>query len=247
MNSRIQDEELSPAKRIVFFDTLRGFTLLSMIAFHSTYDLAYLYGFNLPWFTSSPFQDAWRASISWTFLLLAGWMTQHSRNNLKRGLSYAIAAIIVYLVTSFASVDTPISFGILYCMAFCTIVYSATSFIFKRFNPYIAIIICIGLFAFTYNVPASVYPFNGLSWLGFPSRGFASGDYYPPLPYFFLYAIGVNSAIIYLRNKKRKDAYPAWMKRDFCPPLTMIGRHSLIIYLAHQPIVLVALALALGR
>lgn len=85
MNAKASAGERKPAERIVFFDTLRGLTILSMVAFHTTYDLAYLYGYDMPWFTSTLFQDIWRASISWTFLILAGWMTQHSRNNLKRG------------------------------------------------------------------------------------------------------------------------------------------------------------------
>lgn len=56
-------------KRITIFDTIRGFTMLSMAGFHACYDLAYLYGWNMPWFTQTIFQDIWRASISWVLLL----------------------------------------------------------------------------------------------------------------------------------------------------------------------------------
>ena len=51
-------------KRITIFDTVRGFTMISMAGFHACYDLAYLYGWDMPWFTQSVFQDIWRASIS---------------------------------------------------------------------------------------------------------------------------------------------------------------------------------------
>lgn len=54
-------------KRITIFDTVRGFTMISMAGFHACYDLAYLYGWDMPWFTQSVFQDVWRASISWVF------------------------------------------------------------------------------------------------------------------------------------------------------------------------------------
>lgn len=54
-------------KRITIFDTIRGFTMLSMVGFHACYDLAYLYGWDMPWFTETVFQDIWRASISWVF------------------------------------------------------------------------------------------------------------------------------------------------------------------------------------
>lgn len=42
-------------KRITVFDTIRGFTMLSMAGFHTCYDLAYLYGFKMPWFTQTIF------------------------------------------------------------------------------------------------------------------------------------------------------------------------------------------------
>lgn len=235
------DGQCEPAKRIVIFDTLRGLIILSMVAFHATYDLAYLYEYDLPWFTSSPFQNIWRSSISWTFLIIAGWMTQHSRNNYKRGLSYAFTALLIYVVTLIANVDTPISFGIIYCMAFSTILYEAGSAQFKRINPLFGISICLALFVLTHNIPNKVYSFFGLSWLGFPAPGFASGDYYPPIPFFFMYAIGAYSAIKYLKGCKDGSRYPDWTKRDLCPPLTMIGRHSLAIYLVHQPIILAIL------
>lgn len=71
-------------KRITIFDTVRGFTMISMAGFHACYDLAYLYDWDMPWFTQTVFQDIWRASISWVFLFIAGWMCTLSRNNVKR-------------------------------------------------------------------------------------------------------------------------------------------------------------------
>ena len=57
-------------KRITIFDTVRGFTMISMAGFHACYDLAYLYDWDMPWFTQTIFQDIWRASISWVFLFI---------------------------------------------------------------------------------------------------------------------------------------------------------------------------------
>lgn len=56
-------------KRITIFDTVRGLTMISMAGFHACYDLAYLYDWDMPWFTQTVFQDIWRASISWVFCL----------------------------------------------------------------------------------------------------------------------------------------------------------------------------------
>ena len=91
-----------------------------MVSFHICYDLSYLYALPMDWFTLGSFQDIWRCSISWTFLFLAGWSTSFSRNNLKRGLLYSAMALLVWIATSVASVDTPVTYGILFCMGAST-------------------------------------------------------------------------------------------------------------------------------
>lgn len=98
-------------KRITVFDTIRGFTMLSMAGFHACYDLAYLYGWKMPWFTQTIFQDIWRASISWVFLFIAGWMCTLSRNNIKRAVKYAAAALVVWVATTLVSVDDSVNFA----------------------------------------------------------------------------------------------------------------------------------------
>ena len=45
-------------KRITIFDTVRGFTMISMAGFHACYDLAYLYDWNMPW-SSTELSVAW--------------------------------------------------------------------------------------------------------------------------------------------------------------------------------------------
>lgn len=79
--------ELSPKNhtegRVVFFDIWRGFVIVSMVLFHFVYDLVYLSSIHLSWF-ASPFIDIWRASISWSFLLLQD-LCAHSQRTLSEG------------------------------------------------------------------------------------------------------------------------------------------------------------------
>lgn len=231
-------------RRIAFFDELRGLTIISMAAFHACYDLAYLYGLPMPWFTTGPFQDIWRDSISWTFLALAGWMTSLSRNNARRGLVYAAAAAAVFAATTVAAVDTPVSYGILFCMAASTLLYAALAPLFRRVNPLAGLIACLALFAITWGVPRATYPVEHLAWLGFPSPSFASGDYYPVIPFAFMYLAGSFAAASF--QGIAKGAYPTWMEADAIPPLSWMGKKSLVIYLAHQPVILLVLQLVLG-
>ena len=114
-------QEPPASQRVAFFDVVRGFSVISMVLFHLCYDLRYIYGFDLGFF-QPPFQDIWRCSISWVFLFIAGCMCTFSRNGLKRSAKYLLAALTVYVVTVLAAVDTPISFGIIFCMGACTLV-----------------------------------------------------------------------------------------------------------------------------
>lgn len=152
-------------KRITIFDTIRGFTMLSMAGFHACYDLAYLYGWDMPWFTETVFQDIWRASISWVFLFIAGWMCTLSRNNVKRALKYAAAALVVWIATTLVSVDDSVNFGIIYCMAACTAVVALTRPLLQKLPGTWGIAVCLVLFTLTWGIPKAVYPLPYLAWL----------------------------------------------------------------------------------
>ncbi|MFR5416885.1 MAG: heparan-alpha-glucosaminide N-acetyltransferase [Collinsella sp.] len=226
-------------KRITIFDTVRGFTMISMAGFHACYDLAYLYGWDMPWFTQTVFQDIWRASISWVFLFIAGWMCTLSRNNAKRAAKYAAAALVVWIATTLVSVDDSVNFGIIFCMAACTAIIAfarpASSIGCRRWHR-IYSDLPDTLFACTWSIPGtSTYPIPYLAWLGFPGPDFVSGDYYPLIPFFFMYLTGFFAA--HAARKSSREA-PAWAYENPIPALASLGRHALPFYLLHQPIIL---------
>lgn len=241
--------------RISGFDTLRGFSVISMVLFHFCYDLTELSGVSLAWF-KPPFEDIWRASISWLFLVIAGCMCAYSRNNLKRGLQYSAVALAIFLVTYLAKVDTPISFGIIYCMGFSTLLYALLEKVgLTPKGPVAAVVLfacflatlhlqtrTVGLGSFTISVPDALYSTEGLSWLGLPGPTFASGDYYPPLPYSLLYLVGT---IVGANIKER--GCPDWFRDLKIPVLDFFGNHALLIYIIHQPVLLVIASLAAGN
>lgn len=239
--------------RVRGFDVIRGFSVVSMVAFHLCYDLAFIEGVALPWFRP-PLQDIWRATISWTFLLVAGVMCSHSRSNLKRAGRYLGVAIAIYVVTSVAAVDTPISFGIIYCMGASTLVAWAVEKLDAWPKTTRGLAACAAVLAFAFlvclqvpiarfglgwvggpwaSVPAEPYESGLLSWLGFPDPGFASGDYYPPLPFSLLYLAGVA-----LGRIMAIVGTPRLLERLACPPLEWVGRHALPVYVIHQPVLL---------
>ena len=243
-----------PAGRIGVFDVVRGFSVISMVLFHLCYDLRFIAGVPLSWF-APPLQDVWRASISWTFLFVAGCMCPLSHNNLRRGLTYSGAALAVWAVTSVVSVDTPISFGIIYCMAACTLVAWALARLgaLPRGRAAAAVLVIlflslqglphgvIGLGPFVLELPRTLYQTPCLAWLGLPGAGFVSGDYYPLLPYLCMYLAGAALGWGWARR-----GYPAWAREARVGPLSFVGRHALLVYVVHQPVLLAITQLITG-
>ena len=94
------------------------------------------------------------------------------------------------------------------------------------------IFIVIGIFLRTFTVE-----FPWLLWLGFVPSTFSSVDYVPLLPYFGIVLLGIFAGnSIYTRGVRRfslKD------HSSFTPVrgLSFIGRHALVIYFLHEPII----------
>ena len=230
--------------RVGIFDVVRGFSVISMVLFHLCYDLKFITGVDLPWF-EPPLQDVWRASISWTFLFVAGCMCPLSRSNARRALQYGLVALAIWVVTTIVAVDTPISFGIIYCMAACTLVAYALQRLRALPCGYLAAAVLLvaflalqGLSQGTVlfglvDVPSALYGSEWLSWLGLPGPSFASGDYYPLLPYLLIYLVGAA-----LGTRWAESGYPEWAKRANVAPLSFVGRHALLVYVVHQPVLL---------
>lgn len=237
--------------RLGVFDLVRGVSVVSMVLFHLCYDLKFIAGYDLEWF-EPPLQDVWRCSISWVFLFIAGCMCTLSRNNLRRALEYGGVALAIWVVTTIVAVDTPISFGIIYCMSACTLVAWALQRIdalprgrvaaFVLFVGFVALLGLsdgtIGIGPLKLDLPQELTSVEGLAWLGLPSASFSSGDYYPLLPYLLIYLCGAAMAA---RWKER--GYPAWAYSASVAPLNFVGRHALLVYVIHQPVILAVCAL----
>ena len=83
------------------------------------------------------------------------------------------------------------------------------------------------------KLPRSLWTGYPLAYLGFPAAGFFSTDYFPVIPWFFLYLSG------YLLHKiwtafDRPGA--TFLQKSHLPPLAFLGRHCLLIYMLHQPV-----------
>ena len=222
-----------------------------MAAFHLCYDLKFIYNVTLNWF-EPPLQDIWRSSISWVFLLVAGCMCSYSRNGAKRAMRYLLVALSIRVVTTLAAIDTPIRYGIIFCMGASTLIeymlselHLSPRGVFASCLLFAAFLLLrnvptgtIGFGPLALSVPHQLYQSPWLSFLGFPGPGFVSGDYYPIIPFTLMYVCGVS-----LGHAMQDNGIPRWLSGLSCAPLAWVGRQALPIYVLHQPVIILVLEL----
>ena len=228
-------------------DTVRGLCLISMILYHGMYDLVNVKGYSVPWYNALP-GYWWQQSICWTFILLSGLCWQLSRHPLRRSLMLVGCGAAITLVTWFFMPSELIQYGVLTLLGFSALLMIPLHKLLKRVPPLAGLFCSFGLFLLLRNVPNGSLGFEGLrlctlpDWLygselfavlGFPSPAFSSSDYFPLIPWFFLFVTGYFLWSLLSRQEKAlKCLHPG------CAPLAFLGRHSLVIYLAHQPVLM---------
>ncbi len=232
--------------RLTALDILRGIALISMITYHAVWDLVNLWGVNLPWYRSNG-AFIWQQSICWTFILLSGFCRGFGTHHLKRGLIVLGGAAIISIVTIFFMSECAIRYGVLGLIAGGMLILIPLDKPFSKVNPAIGAVVSFGLFFVTHNVPIGGLGFMGLHFMslpsewycndftaffGFPGADFYSCDYFPILPWLFLYATGYFLCSVF-RQQERLELF----SKVKCKPLEFMGRHSLIIYMLHQPVI----------
>lgn len=233
-------------KRLHFLDALRGFTLINMIAFHGLWNLVYLFGVKADWYVGTP-GYIWQQWICWTFITLSGFCWSFSRNHLKRGALVFGGGLIVTAVTCIAMPESRIVFGVLTGIGSCMILMIPAEKLLKKVPAGIGLAVSFGLFLLLRNISSGSLGFEGLvicllpvslyrnlltAYLGFPHPGFFSTDYFPLLPWYFLFVAGY----FLHRLLEARGLNEALFSRGQVPVLNWLGRHSLIVYLLHQPI-----------
>ena len=233
--------------RIALIDEVRGFSILCMVVYHLFYDLVYIFSVPIPIFTS-PLINGLQEIFAGLFILISGASCAFSRNNLKRGIFCFSFGMILTAATFFFMPDELIVFGILHLLGMSMILYAISRKLLAKIPAAAAIPLFVFLFAVSYDVsygflgiykvftislPSALYRTNYLAPLGFINAAFFSSDYFPLLPWLFLFIAG--SYIGKLFKKMPPDSFAA---RSHVPLLSFVGRNTFIIYLVHQPIIL---------
>jgi uncharacterized membrane protein len=250
-NVNIRFEQLSTGggERLAVLDELRGLAIVNMVAYHLCYDLTVIYGFDWPWFFSFG-AEIWQKYICISFLLIAGICTRHSTRPVIRALKICFCALLVSAATYLALPDQAIYFGILHCMGASMLLCAIFRRMISRGAPIVGLVVSLILILLTWNLsdgfigigaaafrlPEILYSTPWLFPLGLRDAAFRSADYFPLLPWFFVFLAGAFAGGWTLRASSGARA-------EHIRPLAFLGRHSLFIYVLHQPVMVGVLSL----
>ena len=222
-------------KRIEIIDALRGFAVMMMVIHHALYNSAAFLG--APWWLySNPVFNVLQAIFIGIFIAISGISSRFSRGNTERGAIVIVIAVIITYAT--IRMDMPIYFGILHLLGFFMIFYGLTrkfwDSIPEKAAPYIYIVLTImSVAARVYLSPTSenLVIRDILSVLGWKQPGFVNYDYQTILPWIFIFLFGT-----WVGKHIREERFPNWFYEKKVPFFPLIGRHALMIYVLHQPI-----------
>ena len=234
------------AGRLAGLDTIRGITLLSMMLYHTCWDLVFLFGKKIPGYSGLG-GYVWQQSICWTFILLAGFCWSLGSHHLKRGLIVFGSGILITFVTLLVMPESRVIFGVLTLIGSCMLLLIPMEKLLLKLRAEIGLVGSFLLFLLFRNVntgylgfgnwnilklPDGFYENLFTTYLGFPQKGFFSADYFSLLPWFFLFLTGFYLYQLVQKNHMMEKLF-SWR----VPGFDVIGRHSLLIYLLHQPAV----------
>ena len=227
--------------RIGGVDALRGLAVVAMVAYHFVFDLAY-FRLTTANFYRDPFWLHSRTVILSSFLLVAGVSLVLAQSTARgRGrfwIHVGRVAACALAVTAGSYVMFPRSFiwfGVLHAIAVSLILIRPLAA-----RPWLALALGIAVVVVGNLVAAPAFDSRTLGWIGFMTGKPITEDYVPLFPWTGVVLIGVAAGhalarrdFAFIRPLARLPAVVRWL-----------GRHSLAVYMVHQPLLLGALWIA---
>ena len=222
--------------RIWELDAARGLALLGMLIIHFVYDLVDLFG------VFSWQEPGWylfiKNNCGFVFLVISGISATLGSRCLRRGIQVFLCGLLCSAVTAgmyllgLADQSIIIYFGVLHCLGVCMVLWHWL----RRLPGWCLTVLGLVLTA-AGLVLARIYvdAHWALIPLGICPVWFHSSDYFPLLPNLGFFLLGAALGRVVYREKKTR--FPGSVAD--CPPIRLLrtmGKHSLLIYLLHQPV-----------
>jgi uncharacterized membrane protein len=225
-----------PSTRSLLLDAARGLAVVAMVAFHLVWDLGN-FGYVDPAFPFSPGVKLSGHLIAESFLFIAGvsLVLAHDRQTnwrpfWRRIAVVAGAAALVSAGTYLVFPQAFVFFGILHCIALASLLAApllSAPWSFAAAAAALATLAPALFVSHVFNAPA-------FWWTGFSTFEPLTNDYRPIMPW----SAGLFAGVAAARLSETRDWSTPTVDRGL-GPLPWLGRHSLTIYLLHQPLLFV--------
>jgi len=234
---------LEPQRRLPVIDAIRAAALAAMASYHTLWDLGHL-RLTAENYALTPAGRLAAEMIAGSFLLLVGvglvlmnGRGVRLRPTLTRFARIGGAALLVTLGTWAIFPDAFVFFGVLHCIA----VSSLLGLPFLFLPVPVAVLAAAAFLVAPHVVDAPILDAPALSFLGLGSVVPRTNDYVPLFPWFGLVLVGIVLGRLGL-PKLARSRLGAWTPHTrLGRAATVAGRHSLAIYLIHQPVLLAVL------
>ncbi len=225
-------------RRIALIDVWRGLALVAMMTYHGAWDVAYLRlvrfdpSGSLPW-------RLYAHLIAGSFLFLAGVsLVLATRNGFRtvpylRRLGTILAgAALVSVATYFVMPQGWVYFGILHQIALASII----ALPFLRLPPLVTALVAAFVIALPNFVSSEIFAAPWFWWVGLAPVVQTSFDYVPVFPWTGVVLAGVAAAKFAVASGLDLRLARWQPQNRLARLLAFGGRHSLAVYLIHQPV-----------
>jgi len=242
-------------KRFWEIDTIRGVAIVMMVTYHLLFDLYYFGIYPLP--IDTLFWWIFARGTAFIFLLVVGvsltlsYSRSQQRNEhvigdkrplftkyLTRGLKIFFLGLLITLGTWFFIPSNFIVFGVLHFIGLAIIL--EYPFLDKK---YINLALAVIFMIFGIYLDHLVVMNPWLLWLGLKPVAFHTVDYFPIFPWLGVVSLGLFIGNTLYSNYERQFRLPEISNQAIIKFTSFLGRHSLLIYLVHQPILIIILYL----
>lgn len=239
--------------RFIELDVLRGFAIIFMIFLHIIWDLDY-FGF-MP-INTQIYQ--FQKIVPAMFFVLLGVCLVVSKNKkiiqssydekrynkhlFLRGLKIIGLGIVITIITLIFIPDRPIFFGVLHCIGF-SIILSIPLLKSNYYNIIFVILIIITGFLLNWYPVENPTAFHLAVGLHQANIAQHTIDYFPIFPWFGVCLLGIILGNIMYKGNERRFKIPDISKYKPVTMFSWLGKHSLAIYLLHQPVIAGALSI----
>lgn len=222
-------------QRSIRVDVLKGILVLLMIIYHACY-IAVMFGLA----TIDLYHGFWwlfPRLIAAGFVTVSGWNLagKHSRggtfrDSAGRSARLALVALVISAVTWAAFGTSFVFFGIIHLLAASSLLaYPVLG------RPFLALALGVACLAGGWALGPLRFASPWLSWLGLRPASLYPVDYLPLLPWFGFVALGAAARDLSARAQRASRGL------SLTPPapiraVAALGRHSLVVYLAHLPL-----------